>query len=403
MITYFSYNFHIHTNKRKAMKRAVKVRLYPNKEQQELLQKHFGATRYIYNRSLALKKYTYQKFGINITSFGLIKRLVTLKERHSWLKEIDSQALQQSIRHLDEAFKHFFRRVKNGETPGFPKFKSKKYHKQSFQYPQRVKIKGNKVYLPKIGWIKAKGLRDDLIGKIKTVTISYEAYKYYASILLEIKAEPVKLVREPIGIDVGVVHTITDSNGNHHSIKNYSPKYENELKKLIKLQKALARKQRGSKNYQKAKIKLSRQYKRVSNIRYNFLHQVSYKYSENQAIVEDLNIKAMSKSAKGTIENPGKNVKAKAGLNRSILQNAWGMFFTLLEYKTNHNLIKVNPKQTSQTCSRCGYVDKENRVSQSRFVCKSCGFTINADVNAAKNILVRGIHGNNACHQPKVA
>jgi len=385
------------------MKRAVKVRLYPNKTQQKLLQKHFGATRYIYNRSLALKKYAYQKFGIKLSATQLINRLPKLKKRHSWLKEIDSQALQQSIRHLDEAFKHFFRRVKSGETPGFPKFKSKKYHKQSFQYPQRVKIKGNKVYLPKIGWIKAKGLRDDLIGKIKTVTISYEAYRYYASILLEIEAEPVKLVREPIGIDVGVVHTITDSNGNHHSIKDYSPKYEKELKKLIKLQKALARKQRGSKNYQKAKIKLSRQHKRVSNIRYNFLHQVSYKYSENQAIVEELNIKAMSKSAKGTMKNPGKNVKAKAKLNRLILQNGWGMFFTLLEYKTDYNLIKVNPKQTSQTCSRCGYVDKKNRVSQSRFVCKSCGFAINADVNAAKNILVRGIHGNNACHQPRVA
>jgi len=147
----------------------AKNRLYPNKTQQKLLQKHFGATRYIYNRSLALKKYAYQKFGIKLSATQLINCLPKLKKRHSWLKEIDSQALQQSIRHLDEAFKHFFRRVKSGETPGFPKFKSKKYHKQNFQYPQRVKIKGNKVYLPKIGWIKAKGIRYDLIGKIKTV------------------------------------------------------------------------------------------------------------------------------------------------------------------------------------------------------------------------------------------
>jgi len=141
------------------MKRAVKVRLYPNKTQQELLQKHFGACKYVYNRSLALKKYAYQKFGANISSSQLIKRLPVLKERHPWLKEIDSQALQQSIRHLDEAFKHFFRRVKNGETPGFPRFKTKKHCKQSFAYPQRVKIEGKKLYLPKIGWIKTKGLK----------------------------------------------------------------------------------------------------------------------------------------------------------------------------------------------------------------------------------------------------
>ncbi len=155
------------------MRRAVKIRLYPNKTQQEFLQKHFGAIRYIYNRFLALKKYSYQKFGANISADRLIKRLPILKKRHEWLKEIDSQALQQSIRHLDEAFKHFFRRVKNGKTPGFPKCKSKKHGKQNFAYPQRVKIQGKKIYLPKIGWIKAKGLRDDLVGKIKTDEIFF--------------------------------------------------------------------------------------------------------------------------------------------------------------------------------------------------------------------------------------
>ena len=385
------------------MKRAVQVRLYPNKRQQELLQKHFGACRYVYNRSLALKKYAYQKFGVNISAHRLIKRLPTLKERHKWLKEIDSQALQQSIRHLDEAFKHFFRRVKNGETSGFPKCKSKKHSKQSFQYPQRVKIEGKKLYLPKIGWIKTKGLRDDLVGTIKTVTISYEAYQYYASILLEIEAEPAKIKRTPIGIDMGVVYAVTDSSGNHHTIEDYSPRFQKEIGKVERYQKVLSRKKKGSKRYQKAKIKLARQHKRVSNIRYNFLHQISHIYGENQAIVEDLNIKAMTKSAKGMMENPGTNVKAKSALNRKILQNGWSLFFVLLEYKTNYNLIKVDPKYTSQTCSRCGYVDKANRISQSRFVCRSCGFTINADVNAAKNILARGIHGNNARQQPKVA
>ena len=135
------------------------MRLYPNKSQQELLQKHFGACRYVYNRSLALKRYAYEKYSVSISAHRLIKRLPVLKERHRWLKEIDSQALQQSIRHLEEAFKHFFRRVKNSETPGFPKFKSKKNFRQSFQYPQRVKIEGNRVYLPKIGWMRKRTMR----------------------------------------------------------------------------------------------------------------------------------------------------------------------------------------------------------------------------------------------------
>ena len=180
----------------------------------------------------------------------------TLKKRHPWLQEIDSQALQQSIRHLDEAFKHFFRRIRNGETPGFAKFKSKKYGKQSFAYPQRVKIQDKKIYLPKIGWIKAKGLRDDLIGTIKTVTVSYEAYRYYASILLEIEAKPIEFAREPIGIDMGVVYAITDSDGNHHRIEDYSPRYQKELVKLERYQKA----QRGIKKLKSSLSNSIREY-----------------------------------------------------------------------------------------------------------------------------------------------
>ncbi len=379
------------------------MRLYPNKSQQELLQKHFGACRYVYNRSLALKRYAYEKYSVSISAHRLIKRLPVLKERHRWLKEIDSQALQQSIRHLEEAFKHFFRRVKNSETPGFPKFKSKKNFRQSFQYPQRVKIEGNRVYLPKIGWVRARGLRDDLSGSIKTVTITYEAHRYYASILFEIEAEPIRIEREPIGIDVGVTNAVTDSNGNRYSIEEYSPKFQKELAKLVRLQKAFARKEKGSRKREKVKIRLAKQYRRIADMRYDFLHQVSAKYSENQAFVEDLNIKAMTKSARGTKENPGKNVKAKSALNRSILQIGWGLFFQLLEYKTNGYLVKVDAKYTSQMCSRCGYTDKENRISQARFVCKSCGYEIHADINAAKNILARGVHGENARLKPKVA
>lgn len=135
-----------------SMLTATKVRLYPTPQQEAMIAWNFGAVRYIYNRMLALRKYVYRRYGKTLSAHDLIRRIAVLKQRHPWLKEADSQALQQSVRHMDEAYRHFFRRVKKGETPGFPRFKSKHHPRQSYQYPQRVKIDGNKVYLPKVGW-----------------------------------------------------------------------------------------------------------------------------------------------------------------------------------------------------------------------------------------------------------
>lgn len=368
---------------------AQKVRLYPSAEQQQIISAQFGAARYIYNRSLALKKFAYKKYGITLSRKQLQDRLITLKQRHKWLKDADSQALQSALLHMDEAYKKFF---KGG---GFPKFKSKNHSRQSYQYPQRVKIDGDRIYLPKVGWVKAKGLRHELIGKIKTVTVSSEAYQYHASILIDIDAEPVRYKREPVGIDMGVSLVVADSNGN--MIKPID--FERELVKLRRCHQVLSRKKKGSNNRQKAKMRLGKQNLRIANMRKDFLHKLSSGYIENQVIVEELKIKNMTKSAKGTEEKPGENVKAKSGLNRSILKNGWGMFFEMLEYKTNGNLIKVSPEYTSQTCNVCGHVSKENRKTQAKFVCTACGHTANSDVNAAKNIRDRGIHGSNASHQ----
>jgi len=302
---------------------------------------------------------------------------------------------------MDIAYKNFFRRVKQGGAVGFPKFKSKHHSRQSFQYPQRVKLNEdkNKIYLPKVGWVKCKGFRKDFTGKIKTVTVSLEAYQYHASLLIDdgIENKSINHNNQIVGLDVGVKLVVADSNGN----KVEPLKLERELTKLRKRAKQLSRKKKGSNNRFKAKQKLAKINLKIANKRKDFLHKLSTKYSENQAIiVEDLKIKNMSKSAKGTTKTPGKNVKAKSGLNRVITQQSWGMFFEMLEYKLKRNggeLIKVDPKFTSQTCPKCGYISKENRLSQSKFVCKKCSYTNNADVVGALNILVRGIHGNNAC------
>ena len=376
------------------MLKAIKVRLYPNETQKQLITSQIGATRYVYNRTLALRINAYKKFGMKIGKFDLIKHITKIKKRKStlWLKDVHSQTLQQSVANMDNAYKHFF---KGG---GYPKFKSRHHSRQSFQYPQGVKIENNKVYLPKIGWIKAKGLRTDIVGKIKTVTVSYEAYQYNASILIDIGEQGIRTNNsKSVGIDVGVSLVVADSNGNKVKPLNLI----RELSKLRTKAQQLSRKKKGSNNRAKAKVKIAKINLHIANKRKDFLHKLSRQYSENQTVVvEDLKIKNMTSKTKGTVEKPSKNAKAKRGLNRLITQQSWGMFFEMLEYKLKENggeLIKVNPQYTSQTCNKCGHISKENRQSQSKFVCTSCGHTANADINASKNILDRGTHGNNAC------
>jgi len=377
------------------MLKAQKVRLYPNKEQQQIISSQIGGARYVYNRALALRKFAYSKFGLKIGKFALINHITKLKKREktSWLREIDSQAIQQSIANMDKAYQHFF---KGG---GYPKFKSRHHSRQSYQYPQRVKIESNKVFLPKVGWVKCKGLRKEFVGKIKTVTVSYEAYQYHASILIDIEEQEItnNYNSKSIGIDVGVSLVVADSNG-----KKVKPlDLVRELSKLRTKAQQLSRKKKGSNNRAKAKVKLAKINLKIANKRKNFLHKLSLQYAENQGIVvvEDLKIKNMTSKTKGTIEKPSKNASAKRGLNRVITQQSWGLFFELLEYKLierGGQLIKVDPKYTSQTCNECGHISKENRKSQDKFVCTACGHSANADINASKNILARGIHGNNA-------
>ena len=376
------------------MLKAQKVRLYPNKAQQQIISSQIGGARYVYNRALALRKYAYTKFGIKVGKFALINHITKLKKREktSWLKEIDSQAIQQSIANMDKAYQHFF---KGG---GYPKFKSRHHSRQSYQYPQRVKIEGNKVFLPKVGWVKCKGLRKELVGKIKTVTVSYEAYQYHASILVDMEDVDIKQSHnnKAVGLDVGVALVVADSNG--RKVKPLD--LVKELSKLRTKAQQLSRKKKNSNNRAKAKAKLAKQNLRIANMRKDFLHKLSKQYSENQTVVvEDLKIKNMTKATKGTVEKPSKNASAKRGLNRIITQQSWGLFFELLEYKLSQRggqLIKVDPKYTSQTCNECGHISKENRKSQDKFVCTACGHTANADINASKNIRDRGIHGSNA-------
>lgn len=374
------------------MLRVVKVRLYPNKEQQTLIHKTFGSCRFVYNKMLD-SKIKAHKNDIKISTYELKKTLVPMKKEEDtkFLSEVDSTALQNSVLNLDKSYKNFFRRVKLGEKSGFPKFKSKHNSQQSYQ-TSTAKIKNAKLYLPIIGEVKTKFHRGDIKGKIKTVTVSCEANQYFACINYEdalIESNKVNNGKH-IAIDVGVkVFAYTSENEIINPNKEHS--LENDIKKMIKAQKVLSRRKKGSKNRLKAKEKLAKKHLKIKNKRDDFLHKISNRLSENQTIkVENLKIKSMSKQAKGTIENPNMRASAKRGLNRSILQQSWGRFFIFLEYKLKRNggeLIRINPKNTSLTCSNCGHISKENRKTQAKFICTSCNISLNADYNASLNIL----------------
>jgi len=367
----------------------MKVRLYPNKEQQQLIHKTFGSCRFVYNILLDAKIKAYE-CGDSLSAYELKKRLVPMKKAHGgeFLKEVDSTALQNSVLKIDVAYKNFFRRVKQGEKSGFPRFKSKHNSYQSYQ-SSTASIKENKLYLPKIGEVKARFHHGKITGKIKTVTVSYEAGQYHASINYEDGSEQIYGTNngKSIGIDVGVkVFAYTSEN---EAIKHINLKHE--IANVIKAQKVLSRRKKGSANRTKAKAKLAKKHLKLKNKKNDFLHKITKKLSENQTIaVENLKIKNMSKKAKGSIDNPNMRSSAKRGLNRSILQQSWRKFFELLDYKLRRNggqLIKVDPRFTSQKCSSCGHISNENRLKQAQFICKNCGNRLNADYNASVNIL----------------
>jgi len=350
------------------------------------------------NESLELKKETWDQDKKNISHFELNNRLKGMKRVFEWLKFPPSQALQQVGKNLDFAFKSFFKG--NG---GYPKFK-KKGRNESFRLPQGFSIlpqlsnKIGVVKLPKVGEVKFIKSRE-VEGIIKFVTISKKLNEWYISFTceLEINIEERKDGSQ-IGIDRGIAKLVQCSDGKDFAGISVSKK---EKRKLKKLQQKQAGQEKFSSNWKKTGRKIQKIYFHVSNRRKDYVHKISTQLANNHSIIvmEKLNVAGMTKSAKGTIENPGKNVKAKSGLNRSILEQGWSLFQLFLEYKMlwkGGKVIYVDPKYTSQKCSRCGHISKDNRKSQAVFKCTKCGYELNADLNASKNILAEG-HSVIAC------
>ena len=358
----------------KTVLKAYKYRIYPNKEQEILLAKHFGCARFVYNHFLDAKIKAYEKDKTTIGKYDTIKGLVPLKKDLEWLKEVAAQSLQQSLFNLDAAYKNFFRTKK-----GFPKFKSK-YNKQSFTLPQYSKIKGNRLHILKFKeGIKIVQDRSN-IGTIKNVTVSKTPTgKYYASLCCEVEHKAYKKTGSSIGIDTGIKELAILSDGKSYA--NLKP-LKTAIKKVKFNGKMLSKKVKGSNSRNKQRMMLARVYERLTNVRRNYLHQVSTEIVKNHDIisVEDLAVKNLMKNHR---------------LSQSFSDVALGDFYSMLEYKCEWNdkqFIKIDRfYPSSKTCSCCGYIKKDLTLADRDWRCVDCGTNHDRDINAAKNILSEGL------------
>ncbi len=390
------------------LRKAFRVRLRPKTDSEfDGFSRYAGCCRFVWNKGLALQIDMIRSGKRCLPYTDMAGLLTAWKKEHPFLQEAPSQALQQRLMDLDKALREAFD-PKNPKQ--FPRLKKKHKSVPSFRYPQGFAIDGSRIYLPKFGW--ARFFRSCAItGVSKNVTVSRQGKHWYASVQTEQEVpDPVHMSDRSVGIDFGVARLITLSDGTY-----YEPR--TSLKKMLRIlaiaQRKLARMVKRSRNWQKQKRKIGELHVRVANVRRNHLHLISNEISKNHAViaVEDLRVKNMTASAKGTKENPGKNVRQKAGLNRAILDQGWSEFKRQIEYKQlwrGGRIILVDPRNTSRECSSCGHTSPDNRQGQAHFHCGECGYTDNADVNAAKVVqsragLARVACGSNGAARPSEA
>lgn len=381
---------------RMLIRKGYKYRLQLKPATKQKLVQYAGSCRFAWNKVLATNEARYLNHTPRI-GFADSCKLLTLwkqSDEYGFLADINAQVLQQALKDLDRAYANWF--AGRAEPPTF----RKKFLDDSFRFPQGFRVEGNRVYLPKVGWVPF-WLSRDIEGTVKNVTVSRRGEHWYVSFQVEIEMPaPLHPSDSAIGIDMGIATFAAFSNGERLLPLNSFRKWE---AKLAKEQRQLSRKVKFSHNWIKQKRRVNRVHQRIANLRHDFLHQHSTEISQNHAliVVEDLRVSTMSRSAKGTVDEPGRNVAAKSGRNKAILDQGWGLFRTLLEYKQlwrGGMVIAVPPPYTSQTCAECGHVSPENRVVQAVFSCVACGHTDDADVNAARVILAVGLTESlNAC------
>lgn len=371
-------------NRGEIMEISYKFRLYPNKRQEDLILRTFGCCRFVFNYYLFQRIESYKKTGKSPTRFMQDKDLTTLKRQEDtiWLKEVDKCALQNTLKRLDSAYQHFFRRVKEGKAPGFPHFKSKKQKKQSYQTNGTIKVLEDTIQLPKLGGVKCRVSRA-IKGRILSATVSRTASgKYYVTICCRLEDGLQKLpsTGAVVGLDLGIKSFCVSSDGmeyaNHRSLQQSE-------KKLARLQRKLSRKTKDSKNWNKNRIQIARLHEHIANQRRDMQQKLSTEIVRQNDIIciENLTIKNMVRNHK---------------LAKSISDAGWGEFCRQLTYKAawyGKQLVVIDRfYPSSQTCSVCGAQWSGTKDLKVRhWICPVCGVSLDRDVNAAINIMHEGM------------
>ena len=359
--------------------RTYRFRLYPTERQIELLTKHFGCTRRVYNFFLNQRKEQYRLTGKSDNYYVQAKSLTEMKKKEEtvWLNEVNSQTLQFALRSLDTAYKNFFKK-----RAKFPKFKSK-HSKNSFTVPQFASVAGNRLFIPKFKEGIKCCVHREIKGKIGKVTITKTpSGKYFVSVFTEEEyTTPIEKSGKPVGIDLGLKDLLITSEGETFKNNRYTKKYEC---RLAKAQRHLSRKVKGSRGFESQKLKVSRLHEKISNSRADYLHKCSiYLVHRYDTIcIEDLNVKGIVKNHR---------------LAKSVSDASWGTFVNMLTYKAKWNdkkVVKVDRYfPSSQTCNVCGYVNKDIKdLSVREWECPECHTHHDRDINAAINILHFGLN-----------
>lgn len=379
--------------------KAFRYRVYPTAEQESRLGAWEHALRFLWNlaheqRLLGLARPRGERRYY--TAFDQHKELTELRAELPWLADVPRNVCAQLLAELDKAWQRAFKKL--ARTPRW-KQKGRDTVALCEPHPKTWHQDGQALHFPKLGPMRLV-LHRPLEGKPKTCALVRDGDAWFASIVCELElAEPAPRVEPTVALDRGVVNLLADSDGRF--VENSRP-LKASLRRLAHAQRVVARRQKGSANQKKAKARVARLCRQVRRRRDHVLHVEAHRYAKSHGtvVVERLEVRNMTRSAKGTAEEPGRNVRAKAGLNRAILDSGWSRLVQLLRYKlawAGGRLVEVRAAYSSQTCAICGVVAAGSRRSQDAFECVACGHCAHADVNAAKVLLSRGIHGAAAC------